>query len=79
MTRLNSQHKLGVRENLILLMQQTHVAFMFFHNHIPYSLQILVKLDLGYNKIEAKGAQYLSEALQKNTVSLNQHCFHVFP
>ena len=69
MTRLNSQHKLGVKENLILLMQQTHVAFMFFHNHIPYSLQTLSYLDLGYNKIGVEGARYLSEALKQNTVS----------
>ena len=52
---------------------------MFFHNHILYSLQTLSQLNLGYNNIRVEGAQYLSEALQKNTVSLNQRCFHVSP
>jgi len=76
--RLNSPNKLGVRENLILLMPQIHVIFMFFHSHILYSLQTLSQLDLRLNKIGVKGAQYLSEALKQNRVSSNQHCFHVF-
>ena len=52
---------------------------MFFHTHILYWLQTLSQLDLDSNKIGAQSAQYLSEALQKNTVSLNQRCFHVSP
>jgi len=52
---------------------------MFFHSHILYWLQTLSQLDLGYNKIRDEGAQYLSEALKKNTVSWSPHCFHVFP
>jgi len=52
---------------------------MFFHTHILYWLQTLSQLDLDSNKIGAQSAQYLSEALQKNRVSLNQRCFHVFP
>jgi len=52
---------------------------MFFHTHILYSLQTLSQLDLGYNQIRDKGAQYLSEALKQNTVSWNPHWFHVLP
>jgi len=52
---------------------------MFFHSHILYSLQTLSQLNLHLNEIREKGAQYLSEALKQNTVSWNQHCFHVFP
>jgi len=52
---------------------------MFFDSHILYSLQTLSQLDLYSNKIGDEGAQYLSEALKQNTVSLNPHCFHVFP
>jgi len=52
---------------------------MFFHTHILYSLQTLAQLNLYGNQIGAEGAQYLSEALKQNTVSWNQHCFHVFP
>ena len=52
---------------------------MFFHDHILYSLQILLQLKLRRNEIGDEGARYLSEALKQNTVSLNQHCFHVFP
>ena len=51
---------------------------MFLHTHILYWLQTLSQLNLGYNEIGAEGARYLSEALQKNTVSWNQHCFMFF-
>ena len=51
---------------------------MFLHTHIPYSFQTLSQLDIGNNQIRDEGAQYLSEALKQNTVSWNQHCFHVF-
>jgi len=52
---------------------------MFFHSHILYWLQTLSKLYLYSNKIGDEGAQYLSEALKQNAVSLNKRCFHVFP
>ena len=51
---------------------------MFFHSHILYSFQTLSQLDLYGNQIGDEGAQCLSEALKKNRVSSNQHCFHVF-
>ena len=52
---------------------------MFFRSHILYWLQTLAQLNIRLNKIGDEGAQYLSEALKQNTVSWNQHCFHVFP
>jgi len=51
---------------------------MFLHTHILYSLQTLSQLNLRLNEIGDEGAKYLSEALKQNTVSLNQHYFHVF-
>jgi hypothetical protein len=36
--------------------------------HLYYFIQTLIKLVLDNNKIGEKGAQYLGEGLQKNTV-----------
>ena len=43
--------------------------FILFYFLISYILQTLVQLNLGESEIGIKGAQYLSEALQTNTVT----------
>jgi hypothetical protein len=40
----------------------------FYHIHLSHSIQTLTTLDLYHNRIEPSGAQYLAEALKKNTV-----------
>jgi hypothetical protein len=44
-----------------------------------YFIQTLTTLYLGVNQIGAQGAQYLGEALQKNTVRQKQslHLYHI--
>ncbi len=48
---------------------ETNNQFLHFdHIHLSHFIQALTTLDLSYNRIEPSGAQYLGEALQKNTV-----------
>ncbi len=41
-------------------------------------IQTLTQLNLSINRIGAQGAQYLGEALQKNSVRLNDHFLHFY-
>ncbi len=49
------------------------LSLHFYHIHLSYAIQTLTRLNLDSNQIGAQGAQYLGEALQKNTVREMHH------
>jgi hypothetical protein len=55
----------------------TSLSHHFYHIHLSYVIQTLTKLDLWNNQIGNQGAQYLGEALQKNTVREIHHSLFI--
>jgi Ran GTPase-activating protein (RanGAP) involved in mRNA processing and transport len=49
------------------------LLFMRYHSYV-FQLQEIVTLDLRSNKIEDKGAKYIADALENNTVSNTYIC-----